>query len=765
MSCATSGVRAIGRFIEKYRWVIIAGWVVVAAAMAAFSGRENSLAAEEDTFLPAGTPSTSAYEALKHAFPTNSGLSKAVIVFERRDGELTGEDRSAIERIASRIAAKKPLKKEVSREDLEGITVRSPQSVGKNLPFTHNPLFSNDGKAAIVEVNIPASFITLPSARVVRHIRAIIAEHKMPAGLDVAVTGSSAFGNDYAEAAERSNRQSMLVTIIAVVVILLLVYRSPIAAAVPLGAITVAAIIVIHLFIFAASWGMHVGTAEKIFVFVLLYGAGVDYSLLYISRYREMYDDGVAHPAGEALNASAAAIGASSGTDAAGLLMLCFAKFGIFRTTGPAVAVALVVALAASMTLVPALVAAIGQRMFWPAKHMGQIGRRRLWPAFAKIITARPALLLIIAIAALAAPAVQGTRLTWVYDTLAAIKSDEYDSARGAEMARRHWSVGEIAPATLLIQGDRNKAPTSAQWTAAATRISRAVKALPGVEDVRSLNAPLGQNASSLTSVSIGLLGRSGVEAEYLSPNHKAMRLIVVLKDKPLTLEAMHAVSQIRQAAEKELAHCDGIGTEIHISGATAEMMDVREVTQKDFHLIAVLALGVIFIIIFALLRDVILSAFMILSTLLSYFAALGISYWVFTALLGGAGLDWKVEVFLFVVMVAVGVDYNIFLAARLAQEARIHPPREAMQRAIIHTGPVISSCGIIMAATLGSLMAGDLTLLQQLGFAFAVGMLIDTFIGRPLIVPAFAMLTKRVGRKRPSVKSADSPAETKADS
>ena len=123
--------------------------------------------------------------------------------------------------------------------------------------------------------------------------------------------------------------------------------------------------------------------------------------------------------------------------------------------------------------------------------------------------------------------------------------------------------------------------------------------------------------------------------------------------------------------------------------------------------------------------------------------ATLGISYWVF----GGEGLDWKVEVFLFVVMVAVGVDYNIFLASRLAQEARRLPVKLATCRAVIHTGPVISSCGLIMASTLGSLMAGDLQLLRQLGFALALGMLIDTFLVRPLMLPAFVVVAKRTGR------------------
>jgi RND superfamily putative drug exporter len=138
----------------------------------------------------------------------------------------------------------------------------------------------------------------------------------------------------------------------------------------------------------------------------------------------------------------------------------------------------------------------------------------------------------------------------------------------------------------------------------------------------------------------------------------------------------------------------------------------------------------------------------MVASTVLSYLATLGISYWFCLCLPDCTGLDWKVEVFLFVVMVAVGQDYNIFLAARLAQEGLHYRCAEATRRAVIHTGPVISSCGVIMAATLGSLMAGkDLLLLIQLGFALALGMLIDTFVVRPLLLPAFAVLTGRTGK------------------
>jgi RND superfamily putative drug exporter len=214
-----------------------------------------------------------------------------------------------------------------------------------------------------------------------------------------------------------------------------------------------------------------------------------------------------------------------------------------------------------------------------------------------------------------------------------------------------------------------------------------------------------------------------------------------------MTIQAMSIVAEIRNVLVDQLT-AENFKASVHIAGATAQTMDIRTVTSADFYRIAALALGVIFLIVWLLLKDVILSGFMVFSTLLSYWSTLGITYWVFTGLLGVAGLDWKVEIFLFVIMMAVGQDYNIFLAARVSQEARRMKPRRACRHAIVYTGPVISSCGLIMAATLGSLMVGDMALLKQLGFAMALGMLIDSFVVRPLVLPAFIALTGRTGQK-----------------
>ena len=210
--------------------------------------------------------------------------------------------------------------------------------------------------------------------------------------------------------------------------------------------ITLAALVAHHLLTLGVGFGMHVGTAERIFVFVLLYGVGVDYSLLYLSRFREFLQAGgdPLAAAAEALRATAPAIGASAGTDIAGLAMLSAAQFKIFQTTGKAVPVALLVALAAALTLVPATAAIAHRRLFWPGRKMGLIGEGRLWPRLAGVVTRRPGLVLAAAGAVLIVPAVRAVRMEFVYDTLTAL-TEQYDSVRGAGMVRRHWPPGRRA--------------------------------------------------------------------------------------------------------------------------------------------------------------------------------------------------------------------------------------------------------------------------------------------------------------------------------
>ncbi|MDP7289121.1 MAG: MMPL family transporter, partial [Phycisphaerae bacterium] len=436
----------------------------------------------------------------------------------------------------------------------------------------------------------------------------------------------------------------------------------------------------------------------------------------------------------------------------------------------------------------------IGAPIYWPA-HPGRVtqklatARSVLWQRIASIVTARPGTVLAIALALLAIPAVKGANLRWVYDTLADLDGS-YEAAQGARTVQDHWPIGEIAPVNVLIESpdpiDNEK------WLALSARATGVLGAVSGgngkaVHDIRSLTKPLGGNINTATEAFLKMATASNppdapksqpkpsgvfdllqngakslaaelmrdrlrktrdtIFTEYVSNDQTAMRIELILDKPAMTLQAMSIVESIRRDMAAMLAD-ENFKADIHIAGATAQTMDIRNVTSADFYRIAALALGVIFLIVWLLLKDVILSGFMVFSTLLSYWSTLGITYWAFTGLFGAAGLDWKVEIFLFVIMMAVGQDYNIFLAARVSQEARRMEPRRACRHAIIYTGPVISSCGLIMAATLGSLMVGDMALLKQLGFAMSLGMLLDSFVVRPLVLPAFIALTGRTGQQ-----------------
>ena len=762
-----------GSFVLRWRWPILIGYLAGAALLVALAHPAEPGANEQTTFLPAWAPSRQAVEAIAKAFPASSGFSDVAIVVERPGGPLADADFRALEDLARRITDPNYLMGD-SPDVLRGLHVMTPGSLPipanplTGQPIARNPLVSElsaAGQAALIRVTVPANFITTRAVRAVDHIRALVADDRAlrQLGLNTAVTGSAVFGRDYVLAAERSHHRTVLVTLIAVIVMLLAVYRAPLAAVVTLGAVSIAAVIALKLLDLADHFALHIGTAEKIFVIVLLYGAGVDYSLLLISRHREHLDaSGPKAAVTEALDASALSILAAGGINVTGMMMLVFTQYGIFRTTGPAVALSLVVALLASLTLVPALLAIFGRRLFWPGRTLSAAAgpadparppRARLWPRIARFVCARPGVLLPLAVAVLAAPAVRGTRITWVYDTLTDLGKD-YGAVAALDVVKRHWTAGEIAPVRILVRCDRPL--DRAGWAKLSGSLTGALNGLKGVQNVRSLSQPMGSQVNPVASAVISTLGAGQVASRYIASDGTATFMEAVLDTPAFSLQAMRLVNgngtagirQVVQAAADGVCDRLRLGRpQVFIAGASADMADLRLVTEEDFYRIVALVLGVIIVVLLVLLRDPVLALFVTAASVLAYLATLGVTYWVFVGLLGQEGLDWKVRVFLFVVATAVGVDYSIFLTARLGEESRRLPLRQATQRALATTGPVISSAGLIMAATLGSLLVGHLRLLQQLGFALALGMLIDTFVVRPLILPSFVLLTGRTGK------------------
>ncbi len=746
----------------RWRWGVLAIWIGLAGGLCLLVPAPKRGDELQKQFLPEGSEYLRAITLLQEAFPGSSGFSEAVVVFERPGAALRQEDLEAINAFARRVATEPtgPIK----QKDLEKLSVRSPASIPTpQVPILQTPLFRNpllsqvtdEGQATIVSVNIPSNYITIFSSQVVEHVRATLVDSEFPEGLRMAVTGSAGFGHGYAQAAEESSRRTTWVTVLAVVVILLVVYRAPLGALVPLAAISIAAVVVSQLLELVEHFGLQAGTAEKIFVFVLMYGAGIDYSLLLISRFREEMGRGrKARPAASrALGATLAPITASALTDALGLLMLVFAQFLIFRTTGPVVAMALVVAMLAALTLVPALLGVFGRRITWPGEAKARQGHRKLWSRLAETVIHRPGRVLVLTLLVLLLPVYRGLNVHWVFDSLAGFKPSYThnvgNASAGILMAQRHWPVGEVAPTALLVHSPRPLGLI--QWSGVSRKLLDTLKDTEGVANVRSYNQPLGRNVSPWANALLQTAGGAMVTDHYISADRRTARLEVILEAEPMTAEAMATVERIKSRLGplmQEASEALEADIEVLAAGTTAETLSIRDTTRSDARLVAGLALGVIFLTVLILLGDPILAGFMIASTVLSYLSTLGICSWVLVDILGAGGLDWKTEILLFVVMVAVGVDYNIFLASRMRQEARTNLPKRAVKLAMIHTGPVISSCGLIMAASLGSLMVGELTLLNQLGFALATGMLMDTFVIRPLLLPSFAVLTRRIGRR-----------------
>ncbi len=721
-------------------WVV--GWIVFIAALRVCTPPPGELIhSEPDSLLPDHAPNNQAFNFLLEAFPQSAARSQIIAVCHRASG-LTADDRRYMHGLARRIVD----------ENERGIAVdgqkyawqiRSPDLQ----PFLVGKLISRDKQVGLILINLPVNFVTMRAKHAVETIERL-ARQDRPDGLDVELTGSAGVGRDYSTVARTALDRTMWVTVVAVMLILAVVYRAPLAAAVPLVSIGLSVFGAFQVLSLLAKAGWAVSAIEKMFTVVLLFGAGTDYALFWISRYREerLAHVDVAEAVRRTMSAVGPAIVASASTIIFGLAMMIAADFVLSNNAGKVLGIVLALALAASLTLVPALVVAAGDRLFWPGRmsRIGLVGQRTLWPRLGAIVVGRPGMVLIGGLVAMAVPIWTALHMTFRYDTIAELPAG-CGSSRGAEIAQHHFPPGEAYATTLVVRHPRLADAKLAHDFSRA--LTAELAAIDGVTDVRSLTAPLGLHGKLRKQGDLlTLMAPKRVAAEYLTGgNAHAMRLEFVMGHPPFVDPAFNTVDNVRTQAAKIAESTLGSGYEILACGLTPYMIDIRDYSSADHRRVTVLVVGVILLIVVVLIRDFPLSFFMLAATLATYLATLGICEWVFVGLLGQDGVDWKAKLFLFVIIVAVGQDYNIFLVSRLFQELEHFSYAEAAERSVVRTGSIISSCGVIMAATLGSLMASGLKLMEQLGFAMSAGILIDTFLVRPLLIPSFYLIWRRV--------------------
>lgn len=759
--------KLLGEWISRHWLLTIVGWAALAGAVRWLAPSWDSVTHDGDlAYMPDEMPSVRGEQLLRRAFPENLSKSQMVVVCARPDGPLTSDDLRVLERLARRFSA--------ADDELPINAVWTPwtEVIGKKL-------FSRDRRAALAVLLLANEFMAVDNIRVLGIVERIVSEVRawddFPAGLRLEISGSAAIGGDMLTSAQESIQNTELATIALVVLILLLVYRAPLLISIPVATIGVS--IVVALGLVAAlteanqlpglGWlDFKVFKTTKIFVVVILFGSGTDFCLFLIARYKEELRQGLDHRA--ALSSAVAAVGdalvGSAMTTILGLGTMVFAAFGKYRNSGPALALCLAVTLAACLTLAPALLRAIGPLVFWPfaraARHElagadDAPAETRFWNAVSRAIVRWPGWILTLSCLALAPLAYRGTSVGISYDLTEELRADRA-SVMGTHLLREYFPAGDTGPITILaerpgvnfdsVEGDRM-----------VSQITKLLYDLPGVASVRSISEPLGDRPGAFNLFSaagrrkLAVKKHPRTKAIYLAQappyTGSVTRLDVITRYDPFSSRSMELLDEIDRRLQKlaDEEESPWFGTNFVYAGTTAGVRDLKAVTQSDQTLIQRLVVIAVLAVLIVILRRPFTCAYLILTVLFSYLVTIGATQLLFAHLYQPfSGLDWKVPLFLFVILTAIGEDYNIYLMTRVMEEQRRHGLVEGLRVAVVRTGGIITSCGVIMAGTFVSMMFGTLRGILELGFALSLGILLDTLVVRPVLVPAFLTLVYR---------------------
>ncbi|MEU6249481.1 MMPL family transporter [Glycomyces sp. NPDC047010] len=519
-----------------------------------------------------------------------------------------------------------------------------------------------------------------------------------PEGLDFYVTGPAGNASDSIKAFSGSGALTAI-TALVVVAILLLTYRSPVLPILPLltaGGALVGAEAVIYLL--AKHAGLVVNNQTSFILTVLVFGAATDYALLLISRYREelrRHED--RHEAmAEALHRSSPALVASAATVAVSLMLLMFAALKSTQGMGPACAIGIVVGLLAMTTLMPALLVACGRWIFWPARPKygtAAAAKPGVWTRIGAAVAKRPRTVWIGTALILGAMAIGLTGLK--ADGLAAQDqfTSEPQSVTGEAVLAAHFPAGAGDP-VLVLTGAADAAAVSAE--------------LSGVDGLAAVADPVVKGSEAL--------------------------ILAELEDAPTGDAALAAVERAREA----------VGGDALVGGSTAVLLDTQDAAERDSLVIIPIVLATVFLILALLLRALVAPLLLIATVVLSFGAALGVSALVFEHVFGFAGAEASFPLLVFVFLVALGVDYNIFLVARVRELAPTLGTKRAALEGLSATGGVITSAGLVLAGTFAAMGSLPLTFAAELGFAVAFGVLLDTLVVRSVLVTALTLDTGR---------------------
>lgn len=712
----------MGRLVagKRSKWITLLVWIVVTAVLSVVWPGVKSMEQNNAPNLGENKPSVQASLLAEQEFPSGSGIP-ALLVWNR-EGGISDEDFGNIQKLTAYFTenpvAGQELVPPFDRVPLPALKAEASEDGSAFvLPFFFEKASDSDTmESGVEEIRKQAEVIFGydPFAAKQGNEQEISARVSGPAGISIDAVGLFS----------QADVSLMIATVLIVLILLLLIYRSPILAIIPIVAVGFAYGVSSPILGKMAEQGWITFDSQAISIMtVLLFGAGTDYCLFLISHFRQylVEEDSKAKALLRALKDTSGAIAMSGFTVVIALLVLLVAEYGALHRFAVPFSLSILIMALASLTLVPALLAILGRASFYPfvprtpemqeerARKKGRkfkpASKKHIGSWIGRVVTKRPWAVVSITVIILGALALNATRIDYTVDLLSSFPEDT-PSREGFAVIADKFTPGELAPVKLMVDTEGKDAA-----------LQDSLKALPFI-------SKLSEPVQGATNANI-----QAIDLEF--------------NINPYSNEAMNHIPDIRTTAEKSL-QAAGISSpeaKVWISGQTATQYDTEMTDSRDAKVIIPIVIGLIALLLLVYLRSLVAMIYLILTVVLSYFSALGLGWIVIHDFMGAAAIQGLIPVYAFVFLVALGEDYNIFLISSIWKKRKEMPLKQAIQEGVTETGGVITSAGLILAGTFAVLATLPIQVLVQFGIITAIGVLLDTFVVRPFLVPAITML------------------------
>lgn len=684
---------------KRGMWITIIVWLVFMIGLSA-GPKVSDYKVTNFQSLPDEAQSIIANEKLEHYFPNDQGTPGILVFHNENGGEVNFAEVTDI--MNAIIAANVE-----GIEEIIDISKLPPQAIEG---------FKSEDKSTII---IPMVLDPSADSRQIGDTVDKVAEigNGVAEGLTdtiFRITGPAGIAGDTLKLFEEADFVLLVATIGIILLLLIVIYRSPLLAIIPLLATAIVYQVVNQVIALMGAGGLEINNSTTSIMSILLFAAVIDYSLFVFSRFREELNhyESKYEAMKHAMRATGEPVFLAGGTVFAAMLVLFFANFRDYQNFAPIFGVTMFIIMFASITLLPALFTLFGRKSFWPkVPKFGETKdvKHRFWGPVAKFVVNKPGLSGGVVAIIMVVTALNVFNLNFEFDQVKSFPKD-LPSREGYEIVESRYNKGELAPTSILVES--NDALTEEQIESVRTELSNQ----EGVASVRLTN---------------------------VSEDSQALKYSMTLDFNPYSVEAIDMMKGLIESSDQLLtdAHISG---EIYYGGITPKLVDERDVNSRDIWVIVLLETLLILVLLLVLTKSIKMPIYMMATILVSFLSALGLGIFLIDVFFGYDAVSTRVPVYAFIFLVALGIDYNIILVSRYLEERKTRKVKDALEIAIRNTGGVISSAGLILAATFAALTTMPIADLFVFGFIVAIGILMDTFLVRGILLPALILFFEK---------------------